>query len=202
MSTTPTPQRPTQAERVQTTRDHLLDAAAELVIEQGYHATTAADIAERAGLSREMVRVRFGNKLGLMRELLVTEYQHAFADRLPADASAFDRLRDGVDQLAAMSTTAPTRLRGAFVLGFEAGTSVPELRDDLVPWLTEIEATYAEHLRQAMAEGSIIDVDAEEYARLLIAAATGGAFVFMTSPETARSPADVLGTILDSLVQP
>lgn len=199
MPTTSTTDRLTQAERVERARNALLDAAAELVIEQGYHATTAADIAARAGLSREMVRVRFGNKLGLMRELLVTEYQQAFHS-LPPGASALERLRSGVDQLAAMSTTAPTRLRAAFALGFEAGTSVPELRDDLVPWLGEIEAGFAQQLRGAIEEGSIRNVDSDEYARLLIATATGGAFLFMTSSETTPGPAAALGTILDSLV--
>jgi len=189
----------TQAERVQRARNGLLDAAAELVIEQGYHATTAAAIAARAALSREMVRVRFGSKLGLMRELLVTEYQQAF-EELPPGASAIDRLRGSVDQLAAMSTKAPTRLRAAFVLGFEASTSVPELRDDLVPWLDEIESRFAELLQGAVTERSIREIDANDYARLLVATATGGAFLYMTSPNTASDPAAPLRTIIDSLI--
>ena len=187
---------------MQTARDRLLDAAAELVIQKGYHATTAAEIAEQAGYSREMVRVRFGNKLGLMRELFVTEYQQAFADRLPPDASALDRLRDGVDQLAAMSTTAPTRLRAAFVLGFEASSSIPELRDDVVPWLEQTEARFARLLRAAAAEGSIHQVDSDEYARLLIAAATGGAFLFMASPKTTSDPSAPMRTLVDSIARP
>lgn len=201
MSTDAPTRRLTQAERVQTARDRLLDAAAELVIEQGYHATTAAMIADRAGYSREMVRVRFGSKLGLMHELLVTEYQQAFRNRLGPDASALDRLRDAVDQLASMSATAPVRLRAAYVLGFEAGTGVPELRDDLVPWLATIESRFAELLRAAVAERSIRDLDCDEYARLVVATATGAAFLYVTSPDTTPDPAAPIRTILDSLIR-
>lgn len=190
----------TQAERVQTARDRLLDAAAELVIEHGYHATTAAAIADRAGYSREMVRVRFGNKLTLMRELLVTEYQEGLDIELDPGVDALAYLRNSVEQLALMSVTAPTRLRAAFVLGFEAGTSVPELRDDLVPWLEQIEGRFANQLRAAVAEGSIRAIDCEEYARLLIATGTGGAFLFMTSPDATKDPAAPMRTILDSLI--
>jgi len=199
MSTSTAAQRLTQAERVELTRTSLLDAAAELIVEKGYHATTAADIAHRAGYSRETVRVRFGSKLGLMRELLVAEYQQAFADRLPPDASAVDRLRDGVDQLAAMSAKAPIRLRAAYILGFEAGSSIPELRNDVLPWLQRTEAGFAKLLRAAAAEGSIREVDSREYARLLIAAATGGAFLFMASPDTTSDPAAPMRTLIDSL---
>ncbi len=201
MTTTPPARRQTQAERVEAARERLLDAAAELVIERGYHATTATAIAERAGYSREMVRVRFGSKLGLMRELLVTEYPQAFRSRLGLDAGALDRLRDGVDQLAAMSTTAPTRLRAAYVLAFEAATSVPELCNDLVPWLDTIEAKFADLLRAAVDEGSIRDVNGDEYARLMIAAGTGGAFLFVTSSDNGTDPSAPFHTILDSLIR-
>lgn len=200
MSTNPAT-RLTQAERVQTARERLLDAAAELVIEQGYHATTAAMIAERAGYSREMIRVRFGSKLGLMHELLVAEYQQAFRNRLAQEATALDRLRDAVDQLASMSATGPVRLRAAYVLGFEAGTGVPELRDDVVPWLAAVEARFAELLRAAIAERSIRDVDCDEFARLMVATATGAAFLYVTSPDTTPDPTAPIRTILDSLIR-
>lgn len=184
---------------METTRERLLDAAAEVVVERGFHAATAARIAERAGYSREMVRVRFGSKLDLMRELLVTEYQHAFRVRLGPGASALERLRDGIDQLAAMGTTAPIRLRAAYVLAFESATSVPELHDDLVPWVDMIEALFAHLLKAAVAEGAIRDVDCDEYARLLSAAGTGGAFRFLTSP-TATDPSSPMRTVLDSIL--
>ncbi len=108
--------------------------------------------------------------------------------------------RDSVEQLASMSTTAPTRLRAAFVRGFEDGTSVPELRSNLVPWLEQTEAAFAERLRAAVAERSIRDVDSDEYARLLIATGTGGAFLFLTSPDATPDPTAPLRTILDLLI--
>jgi AcrR family transcriptional regulator len=56
---TPTVRR-TQSERVDESTSRLLEAAAELIADQGYHNTTAGQIAQRAGFSRELVRVRFG----------------------------------------------------------------------------------------------------------------------------------------------
>ena len=188
MHASATATRPTQAERVESACQALLDAAAELVIEQGYHATTAAQIAERAGYSREMVRVRFGSKLDLMRELLVREFQGAFQDSFDPSTSALEHIRDAVERFSGLGWAAPTRLRAALVLGFEAATSIRELRNDFVPWLEVIEAQYAMLLKRAVAEGSIRAVDCDEYARLFVAASIGGGLQFVSSA-TATDPA-------------
>ena len=59
----------TQAERRAQSRRRLLDAALALVAEKGVAKTTTAEIGERAGFSRGMVRERFGSKSGLMNVL-------------------------------------------------------------------------------------------------------------------------------------
>jgi len=50
-------------------RQHILDAALELMLERGYAATTIADIATAAGASPETIYKTFGGKTGVVRAL-------------------------------------------------------------------------------------------------------------------------------------
>ena len=49
--------------------ERVLEAAAELVAEDGFHAATMDDLARRAGVSRATVFSRFGSKLGVLEAL-------------------------------------------------------------------------------------------------------------------------------------
>src|SRR3954469_9652397 len=53
------------AQRVARTEAELMDAAQELFLDQGYVATTLAQVAQRAGLAARTVYVRFGTKAAL-----------------------------------------------------------------------------------------------------------------------------------------
>ncbi len=61
---------PTQAERRARTRQSLLDAAASVFAERGYHGATLDAIAERAGLSKGSVYHNFSSKHELFATLL------------------------------------------------------------------------------------------------------------------------------------
>src|ERR1700758_3499185 len=61
--------RRTQTERVAESSERLLLAAAELTAEKGFERTTSAEIGERAGYSRAMVRGRYGSKEALIEAL-------------------------------------------------------------------------------------------------------------------------------------
>src|SRR5213076_237185 len=76
----PAPRR-TQQERVAESAKRLADAAFELIAEKGFERTTAAEIGERAGYSRSMVRDRYGSKEALLESLLASEFE---ARLLPA----------------------------------------------------------------------------------------------------------------------
>ncbi|HKC50872.1 MAG TPA: helix-turn-helix domain-containing protein, partial [Myxococcota bacterium] len=74
--------RPRQAERRTLSARRLLDAATQLIAEQGFSRTTLAQIGEKAGYSRGLVNERFGSKSELVR-VLAGEFQTYFAhDRL------------------------------------------------------------------------------------------------------------------------
>ena len=188
--------RASQAERVANSHERLLDAAATLFLEHGYHATTAGDIATRAGFSREMVRVRFGSKLGLAQTLIRVDYRQSLEIERTSDMSGIEVLRAKADRLAELGRTAPIRVRAAFVLGFESATSARELEPEFGPWMTLIEAHFVDDVKQAVADGSARNVDAHRTGRLLLTAATGGAYTALRSGDAAAA-ADAFQSVLD-----
>ncbi|WP_051062502.1 TetR/AcrR family transcriptional regulator [Ilumatobacter nonamiensis] len=188
--------RASQAERVANSRERLLDAAATLFVEHGYHATTAGDIATRAGYSREMVRVRFGSKLGLAQTLIRIDYRQSLEIERTGEMSGIDVLRAKADRLAELGRTAPIRVRAAFVLGFESATSARELEPEFGPWMTLVEAHFVADVERAIADGSARNVDATRTGQLLMTAATGGAYTALRSGDTAAA-ADAFQTVLD-----
>ncbi|WP_162142094.1 TetR/AcrR family transcriptional regulator [Ilumatobacter coccineus] len=188
--------RASQAERVATSRERLLDAAATLFVEHGYHATTAALIASRAGYSREMVRVRFGSKLGLAQTLIRTSYRQSLEIERTSDMTGIEVLSAKADRLAELGRTAPIRVRAAFVLGFESATSARELEPEFGPWMTLVEAHFVADVEQAIADGSARDVDANKAGQLLLTAATGGAYTALRSGDAAAA-ADAFRSVLE-----
>lgn len=177
----------TQPERVATSRARLLDAASTLFIERGYQATSAGDIAALAGYSREMVRVRFGSKLGLAQELVRVEFQQARHVDVDPSLPAIAVLEQRADRLDQLSRHAPIRVRAAFVLGFESAIAVPELEADISEWLARGERDLEADVRRGIREGSIGPVDPAEIASLLLDASTGSAYRALRSgkPEQA-----------------
>jgi AcrR family transcriptional regulator len=80
-------------------RDKVLEAGRELFGSRGYHATSIADIGERAGIAKSVLYHYFGSKAGLYEAIVEAESQ-ALVLRVratvPADPGA-PRLRAGVD---------------------------------------------------------------------------------------------------------
>lgn len=59
-----------RAEKARQTRQRMLGAARELLIEQGYGATAMQDIADRAGVAVQTLYFTFGTKRALLKELV------------------------------------------------------------------------------------------------------------------------------------
>jgi AcrR family transcriptional regulator len=80
-------------------RERVLEAGLELFGERGYHATSIADIGERAGIAKSVLYHHFGSKAGLYEAIAEAETRalvERVAGALPADPDA-PRLRAGVD---------------------------------------------------------------------------------------------------------
>jgi AcrR family transcriptional regulator len=136
VSTRRQPPPPTQAERRAQSERRLLDAATQLIAEQGFSRTTLAQIGEKAGYSRGLVNERFGSKGELVR-VLADEFQQYFAhDKLmPALAHKHG--------LEALLVTVDTYL-DSVVSSAHLGRAYYELLGESIGLVPEIHATFVE----------------------------------------------------------
>jgi AcrR family transcriptional regulator len=113
----------------------LVEAATELIADQGYSATTIAQIAQKAGYSHGLVSQRFGSKSDLIR-MLAAEFQNYFAiDKLEPELKE----RHGLDALIVMIETYLDAVAGSGTLGRayyelfgESIVLVPEIHETFV----------------------------------------------------------------------
>jgi AcrR family transcriptional regulator len=123
----------TQAERSERTRELLLDATVDCLVELGYAHTTVQEICQRAGLSRGAQQHHFTTKAELMTSALEHLFARLSAQILNTTAElppGPERIEAGVDQLwAAYSGTLST----AAVELWVAARTDPELRRSLLP---------------------------------------------------------------------
>jgi AcrR family transcriptional regulator len=131
-------QRRSQSDRSEESTRRMMDAAIELIAEQGFMRTTVPQIAERAGYSHGLVMQRFGSKSELIR-LLAEEFQSYFRwDKL---TPAFDH-RQGVRALVQTIETYIDAVAASGTLGrayYELfGESIA--RGLAIQWLLDAEA--------------------------------------------------------------
>src|SRR5919198_2321390 len=123
----------TQAERSEHTRELLLDATIECLVEVGYARTTVHEICARAGLSRGAQQHHFTTKA----ELMASALQHLFARLSQEVRSAAERLPPGPERISAgidllWQAYSGTLSTAAMELWVAARTD-PELRSVLLP---------------------------------------------------------------------
>lgn len=151
------PPRRTQAERSAESAQRLLDAAIELISEKGFERTTAAEIGQRAGYSRSMVRDRYGSKEALLESLVSREFQARLLPpaRVRRKANGLGRVLAQLDDLLAAVEREPDIMRALIVLAFEATGPIAGVR----PWMRRLidgfEAEMIEHLKSGQRDGSI-----------------------------------------------
>jgi AcrR family transcriptional regulator len=140
----------TQAERSERTRELLLDATIECLVELGYAHTTVQEICQRAGLSRGAQQHHFTTKAELMTSALehlfkrLSEEILTVTDELPAGS---ERIEAGIDLLwRAYSGTLST----AAVELWVAARTDPELRGTLLPVDRALGHATLEFYRQLM----------------------------------------------------
>jgi AcrR family transcriptional regulator len=80
-------------------RQKMLEAGLGLFGERGYHATSIAEIGDRAGIAKSVLYHYFGSKAGLYEAIVQAETRallHEVASAVPTDPTA-PRLRPGID---------------------------------------------------------------------------------------------------------
>ncbi|CRZ15314.1 TetR/AcrR family transcriptional regulator [Mycolicibacterium neworleansense] len=158
----PSPERGlTQPQRVEISGQRLLHAAAELIVEKGWEATTAAEIGRRAGYSRAMVHARYGSK-----DAILEAFQQAYVVRLNPDpepgTTGLQQVLAHFDRIAEIHAEDPELMRAMFVSAFEAVKTTSPLRDALRAQLSGAAVKVEAGLRSGIRDGSIRpDVDLE-----------------------------------------
>ena len=111
----------------------LVTAAGELFIEQGYVATTLAQVARRAGVAPRTVYVRFGTKVALFRrvvdEALVGDAEPVDVAHRPGTRTAMtaSTLAARIDALVEVATGIAERAGGLFEVANQAEALEPEI---------------------------------------------------------------------------
>ncbi|MCV7346642.1 TetR/AcrR family transcriptional regulator [Mycolicibacterium rhodesiae] len=172
----------TQPERVETSRRRLMEAAAELIVEKGWEATTAAEIGRRAGYSRTMVHARFGGKEAILEDFL-QEYVSRLNPELVPYPTGMDQVLAHIDRIRDLYAHDRDVLRAMFVSTFEAMKTTSPLRDRVQGQLTGGIANVADGLRKGQRDNSIRpDIDLDRAVTDITAAFFGLAFQWVALP--------------------
>lgn len=173
----------TQPERVELSSCRLLVAAAELIVEKGWDATTAAEIGRRAGYSRAMVHARYGSK-----DAILEAFQQTYVSRLNPDpepgATGLQQVLAHFDRIHEIHTEDPALIRAMFVSAFEAVKTTSPLRDAVRTQLSGAAVKVEAGLRAGMRDGSIrSDIDLETARHDITGSVFGIAYQWVVLPE-------------------
>ncbi|NVN53857.1 TetR/AcrR family transcriptional regulator [Mycolicibacterium hippocampi] len=177
----PTPSRGlTQPERVEISSRKLARAAAELIIEKGWEATTAAEIGRRAGYSRAMVHARYGSKDAVLDAIFMREYMAALSPDLDPDATGLEHALAHLDRIGQLAADDPELLRAMFVAAFEAVKSTSALRPRSLGQLDVGMRRVRAGLEKGVADGSVRpDVDVTRAVNDISSAVYGIAYLWL-----------------------
>jgi AcrR family transcriptional regulator len=167
----------TQAERRATTRGKLLDAAAAVFAEHGYHGATLDAIAERAGLSKGSVYHHFASKHELFATLLGERVQARLADA--DDSPPGDAARSFLDRAA------DPRWAPLFFEFLAQAARDDAVRDLFTAWLRDTRAALAK-----LVEPQVAGIPADRAATLVSALSNGMLIEVLFDDDV---PADLLG---------
>ena len=113
----------------------LVEAAAALIVEKGWEATTAAEIGRRAGYSRAMVHARYGSKDAILDAFFLHEYVRDLSPAPDPTATGLAEAVGHFDRVRHLFAEDSEFLRAMFVATFEAVKSTSPLRPRVQAWL-------------------------------------------------------------------
>jgi AcrR family transcriptional regulator len=174
----------TQPERVELSSRRLAQAAAELIVEKGWEATTAAEIGRRAGYSRAMVHARFGSKDAVLDAFFMTEYMSRLSPDLDPKANGLAQALAHFDRIADLYADDPEFLKAMFVAAFEAVKTTSPLRQRVRGQLEAGEKKVGKGLRKGVRDGSVrADVNVGRAVSDISTALFGIAYRWLALPE-------------------
>ncbi len=191
--------RRTQAERSETTREALIEAARALFAEHGYGGVGTEEIVRAAGVTRGALYHHFGGKKDLF-EVVYERVERELAERIASGAlsggaaAPLDAMRAGAEMFLAACTEPEAQqialLDGPSVLGWDRWREIAAEHG-----LGLIEAT----LQAAIEVGAIPDQPVRPLAHVLMGALDEAAMVVARADDPEQMREDV-GRTLDSLL--
>jgi AcrR family transcriptional regulator len=180
MQCVPSPTRGlTQPERVEISSRRLVEAAAELIVEKGWEATTAAEIGRRAGYSRAMVHARYGSKDAILDAFFLHDYVRQLSPDADPNATGLQEAVGHFDRVRRLFSEDQAFLRAMFVATFEGVKSTSALRERVQLWLRRGVDKVEAGLRRGVVDGSVrADVDIARATSDLSAAIFGAAYLW------------------------
>jgi AcrR family transcriptional regulator len=162
----------------------LVEAAAELIAEKGWEATTAAEIGRRAGYSRAMVHARYGSKDAILDAFFLDGHVQRLLPAPKPGATGMENAVAHFHRIEEMYAEDPDFLRAMFVMTFEAVKTTSPVRTLLQTWFERgVEAVEA-GLRTGLADGSVrSDIDVQRAVNDISAAAFGIGFHWIVQSE-------------------
>lgn len=176
-------ERLTQHQRVELSSRRLLLAAAALIVEKGWEATTAAEIGRRAGYSRAMVHARYGSK-----DAILEAFQQVYVARLNPDpepgATGLQQVLAHFDRVQEIHAEDASVTRAMFVSAFEAVKTSSPLREGVREQLSGAAQKVGAGVRAGIVDGSLRpDVDTDAAVRDITGSIFGIAFQWVVLPE-------------------
>lgn len=170
-------------------REQILEAAADLFADKGYHATTVRDIAEVSGMLSGSLYAHFGSKEDLLFEIVqraAGQFMAAVEPIARGSGGAGDRLRKA---MAAHIQVVADSIAAATVFNHEWQGVSGERRAALEAMRDGYEALLAEIIDQGVSSGEFRPVD-RRFARLLVLSAVNWLYVWY-KPDGPLRPAEV-----------
>jgi AcrR family transcriptional regulator len=169
----------TQPERVEISSRRLVEAAAELIVEKGWEATTAAEIGRRAGYSRAMVHARYGSKDAILDAFFLHDHVKQLSPEPDPDATGLQEAVGHFDRVRRLFSDDQDFLRAMFVATFEGVKTTSPLRQRVQRWLQRGIDKVEAGLRRGVGDGSVrADVDIDRATSDLSAAIFGAAYLW------------------------
>ncbi|MEV5569952.1 TetR family transcriptional regulator [Spirillospora sp. NPDC052269] len=144
-----TPSEPAAPDRSSPVREALLDAAAELLVQNGYKGLRMRDVAEAAGVSRQTVYNEFGDKWGLAQAVVLRDNER-YLDGIDRVLAEHDDLYAAVAEAVryTLLTSANDPLKKVVLTGAGGDELLPLLTTQAEPVLFTASTRIVEHAHE------------------------------------------------------
>ncbi|MDH4398203.1 TetR/AcrR family transcriptional regulator [Sphingorhabdus sp.] len=183
--------RRTQAERTALSDARMFDAAMQLIVEQGTHATTLKAVGERAGYSRGLASSRFGSKDALFGQL-VLHFNTSWTQELANKVGTRGGVQACLAALCAVEdffSSHSKYMQAMYILWFESISAHNDVRDHLAAYHEIYRGDVAHWVKEGIASGEIdTAVDAECYAFGFCSFIFGTIYQWLVAPSNVDLP--------------